>query len=168
MLLFCFLCYQILLQCLLGLLLTCYGVVNVAGNFREIRASSEQESKWVWILTCSLWPWACSCVLCGVQHFVQFVLTRSESDCIRNVLRLCEVHAQTVSGTCSDCIRCMLRLYQVHAQTVSGTHSDYIRYTLRLYRVNTFHFQCTFHILNARVDPLFHILNAGVDPLKDL
>ena len=76
--------------------------------------------------------------------------------------------SQTASGTCSDCVRCTLKLYQVHAQTVSGACSDCIRCTLRLYRVNTFHFQCTFHILNARVDPLFHILNAGVDPLKDL
>ncbi|XP_025079630.1 membrane magnesium transporter 1-like [Pomacea canaliculata] len=37
--------HDILLQCILGLLLTCYGVVNVAGNFKEIRASAEQENK---------------------------------------------------------------------------------------------------------------------------
>ncbi|XP_076454024.1 ER membrane protein complex subunit 5-like [Babylonia areolata] len=37
--------HDILLQCVIGLLITCYGVVNVAGNFREIRASSEQETK---------------------------------------------------------------------------------------------------------------------------
>uniref|UniRef100_A0A0B7BG59 Uncharacterized protein n=1 Tax=Arion vulgaris TaxID=1028688 RepID=A0A0B7BG59_9EUPU len=36
---------QIFLQCILGLLLTCYGVVNVAGNFREIKASAEQDNK---------------------------------------------------------------------------------------------------------------------------
>ncbi|CAG5136212.1 unnamed protein product [Candidula unifasciata] len=36
---------DIFLQCILGLLLTCYGVVNVAGNFREIKASAEQDSK---------------------------------------------------------------------------------------------------------------------------
>ncbi|KAK7090605.1 ER membrane protein complex subunit 5-like [Littorina saxatilis] len=36
---------DILVQCLLGLLLTCYGVVQVAGSFKEIRASSEQENK---------------------------------------------------------------------------------------------------------------------------
>ncbi|GFS08722.1 membrane magnesium transporter 1-like [Elysia marginata] len=36
---------DIFLQCILGLLLTCYGVVNVAGNFREIKASAEQDNK---------------------------------------------------------------------------------------------------------------------------
>jgi len=37
--------HDIFLQCLFGLLLTCYGVVNVAGNFKGIKASAEQDSK---------------------------------------------------------------------------------------------------------------------------
>ncbi|XP_059172724.1 ER membrane protein complex subunit 5-like [Physella acuta] len=36
---------DIFLQCALGLLITCYGVVNVAGNFKEIKASAEQDNK---------------------------------------------------------------------------------------------------------------------------
>jgi len=36
---------DIFLQCIFGLLLTCYGVVNVAGNFKEIKASAEQDNK---------------------------------------------------------------------------------------------------------------------------
>jgi len=37
--------HDIFLQCVLGLLLTCWGVVNVAGNFKEIKASAEQDNK---------------------------------------------------------------------------------------------------------------------------
>ncbi|KAH9509442.1 Membrane magnesium transporter 1 [Bulinus truncatus] len=37
--------HDILLQCIFGLLITCYGVVNVAGNFKEIKASAEQDIK---------------------------------------------------------------------------------------------------------------------------
>ncbi|XP_022338114.1 ER membrane protein complex subunit 5-like isoform X2 [Crassostrea virginica] len=36
---------DIIVQCFVGLLLTCYGVVHVAGSFREICASAELESK---------------------------------------------------------------------------------------------------------------------------
>lgn len=36
---------DIMVQCFVGLLLTCYGVVHVAGSFREIRASAELDSK---------------------------------------------------------------------------------------------------------------------------
>ncbi|KAK3096097.1 hypothetical protein FSP39_023209, partial [Pinctada imbricata] len=36
---------QIIIQCLVGLIITCYGVVHVAGIFREIRVSAESESK---------------------------------------------------------------------------------------------------------------------------
>ncbi|XP_060082683.1 ER membrane protein complex subunit 5-like [Ylistrum balloti] len=36
---------DIIIQCFVGLFLTCYGVVHISGNFREIRASSEQDSK---------------------------------------------------------------------------------------------------------------------------
>ncbi|CAH1781019.1 unnamed protein product [Owenia fusiformis] len=36
---------DILLQCLAGLILTIYGVVNVAGSFRDIRAAGDTENK---------------------------------------------------------------------------------------------------------------------------
>ncbi|KAI8770523.1 membrane magnesium transporter 1 [Biomphalaria glabrata] len=36
---------DILLQCIFALLITCYGVVHVAGNFKEIKASAEQDAK---------------------------------------------------------------------------------------------------------------------------
>nr|XP_011447527.2 membrane magnesium transporter 1 [Crassostrea gigas] len=36
---------DIIVQCFFGLIFTCYGVVHVAGSFREICASAELESK---------------------------------------------------------------------------------------------------------------------------
>ncbi|XP_070539420.1 ER membrane protein complex subunit 5-like [Ptychodera flava] len=36
---------DIFLQCLVSLLLTTYGVVNVAGNFREIKASADLDNR---------------------------------------------------------------------------------------------------------------------------
>ncbi|XP_041378843.1 ER membrane protein complex subunit 5-like [Gigantopelta aegis] len=36
---------DILLQCILGLLLTSYGVVHITGYFKEIKASAELENK---------------------------------------------------------------------------------------------------------------------------
>ncbi|XP_072034644.1 ER membrane protein complex subunit 5-like [Amphiura filiformis] len=36
---------DIVVQCLLSLLLTCYGVIHIAGHFREIRATAELERK---------------------------------------------------------------------------------------------------------------------------
>ncbi|CAL1543277.1 unnamed protein product [Lymnaea stagnalis] len=37
--------HDIFLQCILGLLVTCYGVVHVSGSFKEIKASAEQDTK---------------------------------------------------------------------------------------------------------------------------
>lgn len=36
---------DIILQCLLGLLVICYGVVHIAGAFKEIKSSAELENK---------------------------------------------------------------------------------------------------------------------------
>ncbi|XP_071478200.1 ER membrane protein complex subunit 5-like [Diadema setosum] len=36
---------DIFVQCIVSLLITCYGVINVAGKFREIRATVELETK---------------------------------------------------------------------------------------------------------------------------
>ncbi|XP_002733118.1 ER membrane protein complex subunit 5-like [Saccoglossus kowalevskii] len=36
---------DIVLQCLISLLITIYGVVHLAGNFREIKAAAELENK---------------------------------------------------------------------------------------------------------------------------
>ncbi|XP_003726305.1 membrane magnesium transporter 1 [Strongylocentrotus purpuratus] len=36
---------DIFVQCIISLLLTCYGVINVAGKFREIRATVELEAR---------------------------------------------------------------------------------------------------------------------------
>ena len=44
-LLFFFLFLQIIIQCFTGLILTCYGVVQVSGNFKEIRANADLDNK---------------------------------------------------------------------------------------------------------------------------
>ncbi|XP_054768542.2 ER membrane protein complex subunit 5-like [Lytechinus pictus] len=36
---------DIFVQCIVSLLVTCYGVINIAGKFREIRATVELESR---------------------------------------------------------------------------------------------------------------------------
>ena len=42
---FTFLPADILIQCLAGLMITCYGIVRVVGEFREIKTASDMESK---------------------------------------------------------------------------------------------------------------------------
>ena len=73
------------------------------------------------------------CAFSVVCNILFSLFWDTESDCIRGMLL-----SQTASGACSDCIRYMLKVYQVHAQTVSlsGTRSDCIRYMLRLYQVH--------------------------------
>ena len=36
---------DIIIQCFTGLILTCYGVVQVSGNFKEIRANADLDNK---------------------------------------------------------------------------------------------------------------------------
>lgn len=36
---------DILVQCIVGLAITCYGIVRVVGQFKEIKTASDKESK---------------------------------------------------------------------------------------------------------------------------
>lgn len=42
---FPFLCFQIVLQTLLSFIMTCYGIVHIAGEFKDMDASSELKNK---------------------------------------------------------------------------------------------------------------------------
>lgn len=53
---FLILCVQIVLQTLLSFVMTCYGIVHIAGEFKDMDASSELKNKWVDFTSCSTFP----------------------------------------------------------------------------------------------------------------